>query len=38
LKEKGNNTYKEGNLEEAVDIYIKALCGFQFNKKELNKS
>ena len=36
-KDNGNKAFKDTNYEEAVEIYIKALCGFEFNKKELTK-
>ena len=37
MKDKGNGLYKDQTYDEAIDTYIKALCGFKFNKSQLNK-
>lgn len=38
MKDQGNQLYKDANYDEAIDTYIKALCGLQFRKKELKKT
>ena len=37
MKEQGNSFFKEQAYDEAIDTYIKALCGFEFNRSALNK-
>ena len=36
-KNKGNQAFRESNYDEAIEIYIRALCGFEFNKSKLKK-
>jgi len=31
-KEEGNKLYKEKQIEQAIDIYLKCLCAFDFGK------
>jgi len=38
MKDKGNLLYKEASYDEAIDTYMKALCGFEFKKSTLKKS
>lgn len=35
MKNKGNQSFKESNYDDAIDVYIRALCGFEFNKTKL---
>lgn len=37
MKEKGNSTFKESTYEDAIEIFMRALCGFEFNKNKLSK-
>ena len=37
MKSKGNQVFLESNYDDAIEIYIKALCGFEFNKSKLKK-
>ena len=34
IKEKGNKLFKEDKYDEAIDIYMKALCGMDFTSYE----
>ena len=36
-KEIGNNLVKENKLEEALDAYLKSLCGFNFKDDGVSK-
>jgi hypothetical protein len=36
-KDIGNKAFRDTNYEEAVDVYMQALCGFEFNKSQLVK-
>lgn len=32
MKESGNTQFKESNYDLAIETYMRALCGFEFNK------
>ena len=38
VKDEGNKLFKEEKLDEAIDIYMKALCGLDFSSYEILES
>lgn len=33
IKDEGNQLYKKGSLDQAIDTYLKALCGLDFGEQ-----
>lgn len=36
-KNEGNEFFKQNKLDEAIDVYMACLCGFDFKKNGANK-